>query len=428
MNILMFTNTFTPHVGGVARSVAGFAAAFRAAGHRVVVVAPRFEGTPEDEADVVRFPAVQNFNGSDFSVPVPVPGILAATVEDLQPDLVHSHHPFLLGDTALRVAATRNVPVVFTHHTMYENYTHYVPGDSPQMRRFAIDLATGYCNLCDAVIAPSETVAGILRERGVRTRVEVVPTGVDLAAFRRGDRAAGRRRAGIAADRFVVGHVGRLAPEKNLDFLAGALARFAARDARAHVLIAGAGPSRDAIARAFEAEAVSDRLALVGVLDRPALADLYRALDVFAFASLTETQGLVVAEAMAAGVPVVALDAAGVREVVRDRYNGRLLARPDTDAFLAALAWVRGLDRNARDRLLAGVAQTAQRYSIERTARRALALYADLIRAGRAERHPGDDLWHTAQRRLGEEWKIVRNIAAAVGDAWLSLGREREER
>ncbi|MCZ7566266.1 MAG: glycosyltransferase [Burkholderiales bacterium] len=239
---------------------------------------------------------------------------------------------------------------------------------------------------------------------------------------------AGRRRAGIAADRFVVGHVGRLAPEKNLEFLASALARFAARDDRAHVLIAGAGPSRDAIARAFEAEGAGDRLTLVGVLDRPALADAYRALDVFAFASLTETQGLVVAEAMAAGVPVVALDAAGVREVVRDGVNGRLLARADTEEYVAALAWVRDLGRGARDRLLARVARTAERFSIDTTAGRTLALYADAISAGRTERHPGDDLWHTAQRRLGEEWKIVRNIAAAVGDAWLSLGREREQR
>jgi glycosyltransferase involved in cell wall biosynthesis len=427
VNILTFTNTYTPHVGGVARSVDGFARVYRALGHRVVVVAPRFEGAPEHETDVVRFPALQHFNGSDFSVPVPVPGILSTTIEALNPDIVHSHHPFLLGDTALRVAAARGLPVVFTHHTMYEKYTHYVPGDSPRMQRFAIELATGYCNLCDAVIAPSETVAEILRERDVEVRIEVIPTGVDLAVFRRGDRARGRRSAGLPADAFVVGHVGRLAPEKNLGFLARALARFAARDDRVRVLIAGAGPSKDEIAREFEAEGVSDRLAMLGVLDRKALADAYRALDVFAFASQSETQGLVVAEAMAAGVPVAAIDAPGVREVVRNGHNGRLLQGEDIDEFVAALAWVRGLAPAAAAELRAGVSETAERFSIQRTAQQALALYADLIRAGAAARPVAQSPWESAKRRLAEEWKIARNIATAAGDAWLTLDRSDDE-
>jgi len=427
VNILTFTNTYTPHVGGVARSVDGFARAYRALGHRVVVVAPRFEGMPEHETDVVRFPALQHFNGSDFSVPVPVPGILSATVEALRPDIVHSHHPFLLGDTALRVAAARSLPVVFTHHTMYEKYTHYVPGDSPRMQRFAIELATGYCNLCDAVIAPSETVAEILRDREVEVRIEVIPTGVDLEAFRKGDRARGRRGAGLPEDAYVVGHVGRLAPEKNLGFLARVLARFAARDKRVRVLIAGAGPSKDAIAQEFEAEGVSDRLAMLGVLDHKALADVYRALDVFAFASQSETQGLVVAEAMAAGVPVVAIDAPGVREVVRDGHNGRLLQREDVDKFVAALAWVRALAPAAAAGLRAGVSETAERFSIQRTAGRALALYADLIRAGAAGRPVAQSPWESAKRRLAEEWKIAKNIATAAGDAWLTLDRSRDE-
>lgn len=425
MNIMMFTNTYAPHVGGVAHSVGAFTAAYRARGHRVLVVAPRFEHAPDHEQDVVRVPAVQNFNGSDFSVPVPAPGVLAASLEEFTPDVVHSHHPFLLGDTALRVAATHDVPVVFTHHTMYEQYTHYVPGDSPRMQRFAIDLSVGYCNLCDAVIAPSDSVARILRGRGVTARLETIPTGIDVPAFRRGDRDAGRRRAGIPGDAFVVGHVGRLAPEKNLDFLARALARFAAGDARGRVVIAGTGPSRDAIAERFEAEGASGRLSLLGTLDRTSLADLYRSLDVFAFASRSETQGLVVAEAMAAGAPVVALDASGVREVVRDGDNGRLLGEDaSVEDFVAALGWVRDLTPDARAHVAAGVAQTAERFSMERTAAQALELYADTIRAGRAGRDPGDGPWQTAQRRLAEEWKIVKNLVAAAGDAWLGLGND----
>jgi len=167
MNILMVTNTFFPHVGGVARSVLGFTGELRRRGHRVVVVAPTFEGMPESEMDVVRLPAIREFSGSSFSVPVPVPGRISRALRTLQPQVIHSHHPFLLGETALRVAATRCLPVVFTHHTLYERYTHYLPGESPRLQRFAVDLATGYANLCDAVIAPSGSVAQLLRARGV---------------------------------------------------------------------------------------------------------------------------------------------------------------------------------------------------------------------------------------------------------------------
>jgi len=136
MNILMLTNSFTPHVGGVARSVEQFASEFRNLGYRVVIVAPIFEGMPKDEDDVIRLPALQRFNGSDFSVPLPIPGRLRKILEDIRFDVVHSHHPFLLGDTALRIATTRNIPLIFTHHTLYDQYTHYIPGDSPRMKRF----------------------------------------------------------------------------------------------------------------------------------------------------------------------------------------------------------------------------------------------------------------------------------------------------
>ena len=239
MNILMVTNTFTPQVGGVARSVQGFSSEFRRRGHRVLVVAPAYEETPADEMDVVRIPALPHFSGSDFSLPMPVPGRVAAAVRAFGPHIVHSHHPYLLGDTALRVAARHGIPVVFTHHTLYENYVHYVPVDSPRLRRFVLDLATGYCNLCSAVIAPSESVAGLLAERGVQVPVEVIPTGVDLPHFAIGDGSAFRAREGIPQESFLLGHLGRLAQEKNLRFLATAVALFLRRHPEARFLLVG---------------------------------------------------------------------------------------------------------------------------------------------------------------------------------------------
>src|SRR5688572_20475289 len=140
MNVVMMKNSSLAHVGGVARSVESFSAALREAGHKVMVVAPEFPDMSESETDVVRVPAIQRFNGSDFSVRLPVPGLLTDPLDRFQPDLIHAHHPFLLGDTALRVAAGRGVPLVFTHHTLYEEYTHYVSNESVALKRFVVDL------------------------------------------------------------------------------------------------------------------------------------------------------------------------------------------------------------------------------------------------------------------------------------------------
>jgi 1,2-diacylglycerol 3-alpha-glucosyltransferase len=417
MNILMVTNTFTPHVGGVANSVRRFTEEFRERGHRVLVVAPEFEGAPRAEQDVVRVPAVQNFNGSDFAVPVPITLRVYEGLKDFLPQVVHSHHPFLLGDTALRVAASREVPVVFTHHTMYENYTHYVPGDSPQLKRFVIDLTTGYCNLCDAVIAPSETVADLLLRRGVTVPVAVIPTGVDLKVFAGADGPAYRRAAGIPESAFVVGHVGRLAPEKNMGFLADAVAGFLARHPGRRFLLVGEGPSKEPLLATFAGHGLSERVHLGGVLQGRELASAYNAMNVFAFASLTETQGMVLTEAMAAGVPVVAIDAPGACEVVRDGENGRLVPRPEVEAFREALRWVAELGPLERRRLAEGVDATVREFSMPRSAEKQLAFYKSLTGSRHAPQQIDSSPWTSARKLIGKEWEILRNIARAAGEA-----------
>ncbi|MFO0916545.1 MAG: glycosyltransferase [Pirellulales bacterium] len=416
MHILMLTNTFTPHVGGVARSVQQFTRAYREAGHQVLVVAPEFPDTPAAETDVIRVPAVQKFNGSDFSVPVPIPGFLNSALNEFQPQIIHTHHPFLLGDTAVRISANWDLPLVFTHHTQYEQYTHYVPGDSEAMKRFVLELITGFCGLCDAVIAPSETIADRLRQQGVETEIDIIPTGVEVEVIAGGDGSVVRRRSGIGPSTFVVGHVGRLAPEKGLDFLAAAVAEFLHRVPQACFLVGGTGPSEPVMRSIFTQHQVLDRVHFLGQLDRSQLADAYAAMDVFAFSSQSETQGMVLSEAMTAGVPVVAVDAPGVRELVRDGVNGRLLETEDVSTFVAALSdvWQAASDR--RESLRRGALETAQQFAMPRTAERALALYERLIARGRRGPH-GIDPLSTLQRRLQDEWNLLTNLAEAASKA-----------
>lgn len=410
MKIVMFTNTYLPHVGGVAKSVKTLEDDCRARGHDVKVVAPDFEGA-DDDPDVLRVPAIQKFNGSDFSVRLPSPAMIYRFIDEFQPDIIHSHHPFLLGDAALRVAHNRHIPLVFTHHTLYERYTHYVPMDSDALKRVAIQLSTEYANLCSHVIAPSESIGRLIAERGVDVPVSAIPTGIPTSEFARADGAAFRERHGIPRDAVVIGHVGRLAPEKNLGFLARALGRVTEHE-NVWVLVVGDGPSKDEISGGLPV----DRTTAPGSMRGNDLTAAYAAMDLFVFASQTETQGMVVAEAMSAGLPVVALDGPGVREIVSHDRNGLLLpADASEDDFTqAVLAVVR--DPEKRRNQSAAARETSAEYDRAVTTDKVLQLYHDAIR-----REPSSDFddspWDTMLSALATEWELGAAKLSAISAA-----------
>ncbi len=403
----MFTNTYCPIVGGVSESVQRLKTRLQAEGHRVLVVAPKLTGQPEDEDDVVRVAAVQHFNGSDFSLPVPIPGQLYEAIEAFDPDIVHSHHPFLLGDTAARAAETYGLPLVFTHHTLYEHYTHYVPGDSPRMQRFAIALSTQYTQLCEAVIAPSESIRALLFDRDANSHVRVVPSGVDTRRFADGHGAGLRHELGIPPDAYVVGHVGRLAKEKNLPFLTEAVARMLEQLPEAHCLVVGDGDAREVMEEVAERHGVTSRLHFTGRLQGQALIDAYHAMDVFGFASHSETQGMVVVEAMAAGLPVVAVAAPGVREVLKDGRNGRLLPEDDREAMAEAMVAL--AEPDCRSAMAEGALATAAAFDETACAERCLAVYREAIAMGGPFSHADDGTWDRVRGRLGAEWHMLRH-------------------
>lgn len=414
MNILMMTNTYTPLVGGLERSVQAFTREYRQRGHRVIVVAPEFENAPTNEEDVIRVKALQNFNGSDFSIQLPVPGALSAALGDFKPDIVHSHHPFLIGDTALRFSYKHNAPLVFTHHTLYEQNTHYVPGDSAALKRFVVELSTGYANLADQVFAPSESVERLLQERGVRTPIRVIPTGIHAEMFKAVSSDDLRRKIGLPLGAFVVGHVGRLAEEKNLGFLSRGVAEFMKSEPSARFLLVGDGPSAREINAFFRQAGLASRVHRTGVLHGDQLIAAYHAMHVFVFASQSETQGVVLAEAMAAGVPVVAVDACGVRDVVKDGINGRLLADETLSEFASALHWVNHLSKDRREALAQSALDTAEVFSMPHCAEKALEVYAGLVAHHQDESNVDESLWARARGRIQAEWDIMKNVAKAT--------------
>ena len=413
----MMTNTYKPIVGGLEKSIEVFSNEFRKRGNKVLIIAPGFEGTDKNEKNIIRLPSIPNFNQTDFSVELPLSLQLNAALKKFKPDIIHTHHPFLVGDTALRASAKFDIPIIFTNHTLYEENTHYVPGDSEAMKTFVIKLAQGYADLCDQVIAPSESVAKLLKKRGVSVPIEVLPTGIYVDEFKKGDGETFRKFFDIPKNAFVVGIISRLAEEKNVLFLSKAVATFLKKHKNTYFVVVGSGPLLKEIKSSFAKSKLSERLITTGILQSKQLVSAYNALDVFAFASHSETQGMVLAEAMAAGTPVVAVDAPGVREIVKDKQNGRIIKKDNIREFAACLDWFFKLSEKEKRVLSNNAQETAQEYSVPLCVDKALKLYTSTIKIHRKEKDLENSTWRKAMRMLKMQSEIMSNTSNATASA-----------
>ena len=417
----MFTNTYLPHVGGVARSVYTSFRDLQKKGHQVLIVAPTFAREDADNSEddtILRVPAIQNFNGSDFSMRIPVPFYIDEKLDTFCPDLIHSHHPYLLGDAAFRAARRRRLPLIFTQHTLYEEYTHYVTGDNDNFKQFARNLSTMYASLCDQVVAPSKSIADLITARGVTTPVTQIPTGVDTHFFSSGDASAFKKTYHIPENAFIIGHVGRLAPEKNLVFLAKSVSKSMQTLTETWFCVAGDGPDRQKIHDIFTDCSLAHRLILTGNLTGSALADAYQALDLFVFTSQTETQGMVLTEAMAAKTPVIALDGPGVREVVENTINGILLPADAGQTVFSQTICDAVSDPEKIGPWQAYAGQTALKFSSNACVNKLLDLYAHTVSRGTDRTGAGDDKemepWESFLLAIRTEWDLIAEKAHSL--------------
>ena len=394
LRIAIFGESYLPYLSGVTVSTEALASGLGAAGHEVLLVVPQpatgvdpgTAGALGPDPPVAWLPSFQVPGPAPegYRVPLPVPSAALRAATAFAPDIVHAQSPFVSGLMARRLARRLGAPLVFTHHTRFGDYRHYLgplarPGGAllaGYLRRFWLG--------CAAVVAPGSELAEEIRSGlGARRRplVRVIPTGIEVAAIRALPVIDPRPLAGWPAGALVVAGLGRLAPEKSVELLVDAFAEAAADEPALRLLLVGGGPSEAALRRRAERADLAGRVHLTGMLPRGDALALVKGADLFVAASRTETQGLVLAEALATGLPVVALEGPGVADSVLDGVDGLVVpAAPASgrQARLAAALRDLGRDPDRRSALAAGAVAGAERFSVGARISSMVGLYREL--------------------------------------------------
>lgn len=379
MKIGIFTDTYLPETNGVVTVIRLMEQGLRREGHEVYIFAPTYPSKDEtrSRAEVYRFPSVRFIYYEGMRVAFPSNRRALKAIPDL--DIIHSHDPFSLGLLALWASKRYSIPHVHTYHTFYAEYRRYLPPAIRPSRKMAERMSRAFCNSCDAVIAPSAQMGRELQRYGISRPIYPLPFGVDEEEFARQPSWDVREALGLPEQDLLL-YVGRLGIEKNLDFLLRAFRRLRALRPEARLIIAGNGPYRPALERSVAGLGLQESVIFTGYLPREKLIDLYKQATLFVFASKTETQGLVLVEAMMAGLPPVAVGMMGVLDVVTPGETGLLVGEDEEEFARACLVLLQ--DGPERRRL----GEAARRWALAQSARASTSRLLEIYRAVRRER------------------------------------------
>lgn len=342
MQILMISDVYFPRINGVSTSTQTFINELELLGHSVTLITPDYHGRSqtvlEQDSNIYRVPANKvPFDPEDRFMHKREIRKLLPKLRRHDFDIIHIQTPFMAHYAGLWLGRQLGIPCVETYHTFFEEYLyHYLPLVPKQITRYlARYFTTRQCNQVDQVIVPSTAMREVLGNYGVTTEITVLPTGLPLADFRRGDGRLFRQTFGIPPERPLLVTIGRVAHEKNIAFLFDVVTKVREQIPDILLVLAGEGPMLAELKHRVEKEGLEENILFVGYLDRnKALLDCYQAADIFVFASNTETQGLVLLEAMAKGVPVVSTAVMGTRDVLVDG-EGCVIAQEKLDDFTA---------------------------------------------------------------------------------------------
>ncbi|MFN2364429.1 MAG: glycosyltransferase [Halarsenatibacteraceae bacterium] len=388
LKIAMFTNNYFPVIGGVPISIKRLSKALKAQGHEVRIFAPEYDKTSVvnvDEDDIIRCNSLYYYkkHGLEFSVTNIFSPQIRKKFESEDFDVVHCHHPFWLGGKGKRLAEKNDIPLVFTYHTRLEKYAHYVPNILFARKFFANRLShfliRNFANKADAVFAPTESTKNYLRNVGVSRYIKIMPTGVDLKEYDcpNDEVEKIREEYGDGHEHLLI-TVSRLSKEKNLYFLLDGIRYL--RDNSSldfKLIIVGGGPEKENIQDYIKEHDLQDNIELIGTVDFREISKYYLASDLFVFASTTETQGMVILEAMAGYTPVVAVRSSGIDDVINNDDNG-YKTEEKVEAWANKIEKILS-DKSLQKKLTENARQMAEEYSIANMARDAEDVYQKII-------------------------------------------------
>ncbi|MBS1716584.1 MAG: glycosyltransferase [Armatimonadetes bacterium] len=376
LRIAMISDSSLPILNGVSVSVDALVSELRAAGHSVHLFTARYPGFSDPDPNCHRFRALEFPWAKGYPVAYPPYYRMLGVFREEEYDLIHTHTPWVLGFVGLRWAESHDLPIVSTYHTLYDRYAHHIPLLPRRYLRFRIAKHTNfYYNRVNEVITPSEAAARWLRRHSVDTPINVIPTGVPGGG--RYTRAEARQAVGLRPETRVMLYVGRLAAEKNLQTLFKMAARVFAEMPNAELWLVGDGAFRAEATRQVRALGIGDRVKFVGFVERAEVDQYYAASDLFVFSSVTETQGLVVTEAMTYGLPAVVVSGGGASQTVVEGLNGVIV--PDDDAVFAGQVLQVLRDEELYQQLSLGAAESSRQYTTSAMADRVLEVYERVL-------------------------------------------------
>ncbi|MCK4591932.1 glycosyltransferase family 4 protein [Candidatus Parcubacteria bacterium] len=333
MKIGIFTETYTPQVNGVVTYIQSFAKEAKRQGHQIYIFAPE-SGKEKQKPKFTefRFKSFQFPFEKNYRVTLPVSVKNIVPLKKLKLDVVYSQNPFGIGGLLAQMfAKIKNIPIIYMNHTMYSEYLHYIFGGFESPKTSVNKLIGIFCNHCDGIITPSDKIKKYLLELQVKKPIEIIPTSFDLEEFKGKKDKWLSEKYNLSKKENIILYVGRIAKEKNIQFVVRSFKLIKEKVENVKLFIIGSGNEVDNLKKLCSSLDISGSVVFTGVLKRRDVIKAYNSADVFAFSSLTETQGLVIYEAIASGLPVVAVYDEPFKEIVIDGYNGFLVSENTED-------------------------------------------------------------------------------------------------
>ncbi len=389
LRIAIFSDSALPILNGVSISIDSLIAELRNRGHSVHLFTARHPKANRAEPNTYRFRAIETPWTKGYPLAFPPFYRMLLKFRRHEFDIIHTHTPFTIGFVGMRWAESHRIPIVSTYHTLYDRYVHYIPYVPRRYIRFKLAKHTNfYYNQVDHVITPSDAAMKWLRRHSVNTPATVIPTAALPRQFF--DRSELRQKLGIPPDQKILLYVGRLAREKNMETLFKMASLAFTTDPSLRLWLVGDGPFRGECVRIARDLGIGDRVNFVGFVPRDQVDQYYAAADLFVFSSITETQGLVVQEAMTYGLPAVAVLGGGASEGIEDGQNGFVVKNDPVTFAERVIELCR--DEDLLTQLGEGAAKTSRVLGTGSMCDRVIDVYQQVLTAG--ESHSQKEVLH----------------------------------